>query len=540
MRPIIYMLLLLAAAVCAPDAAASPVEGKLEELDSYLRDDTAYKAAKDRRIAAIKKKLAAARGDAGRYRYSISLYNEYKSYQYDSAYAYAGRAQALARRMGRGSRLLEADDAEIFCLLSAGLYKEAFDKLRGVAPCDASPLRRKEHFALMRDLYYSISDYNKATPYRESYIRMGNACTDSLLAFVKPGSTEWLYATALRRMKENRHAESCAIFRQMLGRKGLDPHTRAIAASCVGWMMSRGRGGRAARDSAMLYLADAAICDIKTSTTETTALRLLAEMLFKGGDVARATRYVEKALADARFYGARQRMIEVGELLPIIETDRYNILKGHNRVLTAATATISALVILLLAAAVSLYRQKKTLLEARNTIRERNQGLERANAMLHEADNIKNEYIGNSFYFNSEFIDKMEKLYAMIDRKIRARQYDDLQYTLKESMLNKERDNMFNVFDSTFLKIFPGFTEQYNSLFPESERRTPPRKNALTSEMRIFALIRLGITESERIAKFLKYSVHTVNTYKTRVKNKSLIENDRFEKAIMQISGPDK
>jgi len=225
----------------------------------------------------------------------------------------------------------------------------------------------------------------------------------------------------------------------------------------------------------------------------------------------------------------------VGEILPIIEANRYEILRSKTNVLIGAVAIISVLVIIILIAFFYLYRQKKILQQARNVIRESNDALQVANAQLQEDNNIKNEYIGNSFYINSEFIDKMEKLYKMIDRKIQTRQYDDLRYSLKESVLIKERDNMFTVFDSTFLKIFPNFVEKYNSLFPENERKMP-EKNSLTSEMRIFALIRLGVSESERIAKFLKYSVHTINTYKTRVKNKSLIENDLFEQEIMKIN----
>jgi DNA-binding NarL/FixJ family response regulator len=94
---------------------------------------------------------------------------------------------------------------------------------------------------------------------------------------------------------------------------------------------------------------------------------------------------------------------------------------------------------------------------------------------------------------------------------------------------------MYEAFDETFLKLFPNFVERYNELFEEAERKLPPKKNALTSEMRIFALIRLGISESERIARFLDYSVHTVNTYKTRIKNRSFVDNEQFEAEIMKI-----
>ena len=127
----------------------------------------------------------------------------------------------------------------------------------------------------------------------------------------------------------------------------------------------------------------------------------------------------------------------------------------------------------------------------------------------------------------------MSQLYKLVDRMLVTRQYDELRRSLKESTLDKERDSMYESFDNTFLKIFPTFVNDYNALFPETEQIFPT--HGLNPEMRIFALIRLGIQEPERIARFLDYSVHTINTYKTRVKNKSWVENERFEAEIMQI-----
>jgi hypothetical protein len=180
-------------------------------------------------------------------------------------------------------------------------------------------------------------------------------------------------------------------------------------------------------------------------------------------------------------------------------------------------------------------RQMRKLQEARRIIEQRNQEMQLANDKLCEANAIKDEYIGRTFYINAEYINKVEKLYKTIDRKIAARQYEDLRSTLKESTLNAERNSMFADFDETFLKLFPDFVRQFNLLFDEKDRRLPKDEKSLTSEMRIFALIRLGITEIERIANFLDYSVYTIKTYKTRVKNKSIVDNDLFEQRIMEI-----
>ena len=251
------------------------------------------------------------------------------------------------------------------------------------------------------------------------------------------------------------------------------------------------------------------------------------------GEVERPSRYVRESFDDANFYNARLRKLEVGAVLPLVEKNHYDSLRRERNLLALAVGLAAAL---LLAAGVAIWfirRQYRRLHEARATIEERNAQLEAANAQLAEANEIKSEYIGNSFYINSEFLDKMAQLYKMVDRMIVTRQYDELRRSLKESTIAKERDEMYESFDHTFLKIFPTFVNDYNALFPETEQRFPAE--GLTPEMRIFALIRLGISETDRIAKFLDYSVHTINTYKTRVKNKSWVENEQFEAEIMKI-----
>ena len=177
----------------------------------------------------------------------------------------------------------------------------------------------------------------------------------------------------------------------------------------------------------------------------------------------------------------------------------------------------------------------EALQKANSSLEEANNRLAEANHRLEEADRIKTMYIGKSFYSNAEYINKVEKLYKLVDRKITARQFEDLRASLKESTLMAERKNMCADFDETFLKLFPDFVKKFNELFAEKDRRLPEDDKSLTSEMRIFALIRLGVNDSERIANFLDYSVHTVNTYKTRVKNRSIVDNDLFEQRIMDI-----
>ena len=159
-----------------------------------------------------------------------------------------------------------------------------------------------------------------------------------------------------------------------------------------------------------------------------------------------------------------------------------------------------------------------------------------ANERLREANKVKNKYIGRTLYDASEHIDTLEHIFNKVNKAVLMHSYSDISKITSVEVLDAERKTMFRNFDSTFLALFPNFVEQYNTLFDEADRRYPHEQGTLTSEMRIFALIRMGIRESERIARYLGYSVHTVNTYKTRAKNRSSVSNDDFEALIIDFS----
>jgi hypothetical protein len=281
--------------------------------------------------------------------------------------------------------------------------------------------------------------------------------------------------------------------------------------------------------------ARSAMYDNESATREITALYLLAERIEKKGEADRAIKYIHLALDDINFYNANQRKLELGEILPRIEQERYNIIRSQWKTMMFATV-VAILFILAVCIGYYLVRKKNRLLtKAEEKDRQHLVALEKANAELVEANKIKTEYIGQSFYANAEAMTKMDKLCKSINRQLLTRQYDKIRETVDGKRLEVERTNMYASFDEAFIGLFPNFIEEYNKLFEEKDRYYPEDGKSLTSDMRIFALIRLGITGSEKIGNFLNYSVHTVNTYKTRIKNSSIVENDKFEQLIRNI-----
>lgn len=517
----------------------------LQRLDEALKASEKYDAIQNQKIKKLHGVAAAAKSSQARFHAYIKLYEAYQSYKYDSASVYADKSHQLALRLNNPDFIVEASCAKVFCLLSAGLYKEAFDEVEAVDISKASsPYKYKYYFVKWR-LLADIADYSRAEPYMAQYIKQSHMLVDTLCQYMRPHSTEYNYILGMQLMKERKSKESEACFLKVLQDKHLSMHDRAISTSCLGWLYKLGGQNEKALD----YWAEAAICDIKSSTKETTALRHVGALLYAKGDVETAIRYVQKAMDDANFYDARQRKIEIGDILPVIQQNRYkDVMKQRNVMILCVVMACALLAVLafgtyLIRKQVKKLRQANKTIEerstrleqAKQTIEERNAKLEQTNAMLSEANKIKTEYIGKSFYASGRYFEKLEKLYKTIDHQLAARQFDSIRRLLSERTLMEERKDMYADFDETFLKLFPDFVEKYNQLFAEKDRKETTDMTTLSSEMRIFALIRLGVNDSERIAHFLNYSVNTINTYKTRVKNKSIVNNDEFEQRIMEI-----
>ena len=505
--------------------------GWLDKLDASLAKHAYYEKQRTDRIESLKEGMAKAKAEGREFAQMYALYNEYKSYRYDSARHYSYACLELANRLHHPQYIAQSQEAIAFSLISAGILSEAHDILQSMDRSALSGKLLEDYFEINSLLWRSMADYIKEEPFYTKYINRSNGYLDSLKQIVPPNSCMWWSVTGTRQLREHEHQKALESLQHVLDGCGDDLHIRAKAMAEMAWahlLLEH-------EDKAIAYFAQSAMADNETATREITALYHLARLVFKEGEHDRASVYVHQALEDVNFYGTRLRKVEINDILPIIEQDRYNSMRGQRNWLFVATGLFIILLVGCLLGFRTIRRKNRKLLEARETIAEQLEQLKHTNLQLQEDDKIKNAYIGRSFYTNAEFIAKLEKLYLAIDRKIAARQYEDLRSMMKLSTLNTERANMYEAFDQTFLKLFPDFVERYNALFEEKDRKLPDNDQSLTSEMRIFALIRLGINDSERIAKFLDYSVHTVNTYKTRIKNRSMVDNEQFERLIMDI-----
>ena len=540
MRQILTGLLLLALFPAWCQNTQDNITTLLRQLNQTIEASPKYDAAKEKTIGQLKGTLTKVKSQdlPGLFDAGLRLYEEYKVFNYDSAFTYARQLRETALQLGDPVRITYARLKLDFCLLSSGMFKETLDSLNKIDIHGAPDSIQAEYYSLMGRYYYDLGDFDNDKYNTPAYTQKGNVYIDSALQFYPCGSFNYSYYKGLREIKSNRPTEALVDFGRLLSRSDLTLHQMAITTSTLSYIyITNGQ-----TDSAITLLIRAAIADIQSSTKETAAIFNLAQLLYKKGDVHNASSFIEVAIRDAIFYGARQRKVQVSAILPLIEGEKMSRVEEQKRILLTWSIIATFLLAVVIVLIITVLRQVLRLKAAQLIITEAhvkeqaiNQRLVETNNKLSEANKIKEEYIGFFFNADSEFFAKVEKFKKALEQKIAYRKWEDLITLVNNTNLKKEKDELLQNFDKVFLRLFPDFIQRFNDLFRPEDKIQLKDNEFLNTDLRIFALIRMGIHENEKIARILEYSVNTINTYKTRIKNKSIVPNEEFEQRIMEI-----
>ncbi|NCD72113.1 DUF6377 domain-containing protein [Mucilaginibacter agri] len=510
----------------------------LNALNNALANKETYVAKKQGRINALNGKLAQTPTTADRYSLYLALYDEYKAFQYDSAYNYAKKAEITATQLKDPKLIASAKMKLGFSLISAGMFKETLETLNSIKLANLTDSSKAEYYFLKARSYFDLSDFDHNNDYGAIYNPLGTKCIDSALRFSKPGTYNYLALNGLRYLRNGNYSEGIKDYTALLKLPNLTAHEFAVSACSLSFIYET----QGKQDESIALLIRAAIADLESATKETVAIYKLADFLYKQGDLNNAFVYIKQAMDDATYYGARHRQVQISSIMPIIEAKRIKTIEEQRRSLFIYSSIITVLVFFVIAFAFIIFRQLKKLRiadniikEANATLQENNKSLENLNKSLSTANKIKNEYIGYYFNVNSIYIEKLESFQKSLDKKLTSKRYEDAHATLKSLNLETEREQLFDTFDKVFLRLFPNFITKFNELFASEEEICVPKGQLLSTEHRIFALIRMGIHDNDRIAKLLGYSVNTIYAYKNRIKNRSLVSNDEFEHRIMEI-----
>ncbi len=532
-----FLILFFSLIFCNFCYCAKNTDSLLRELKSELAKKNRYDNKKEVRIQALK--LSATKIPANQLQelYSIytKLYEEYKVYQFDSAYIYNQKIERISKTQNDKSKYYDSKIKQGFILLSAGMFKECFECLNQIDTKFLTDSVKIEYYSLKSRSYSDLADYNNNinfTPYDNA---LAIKYLDSALKICKSNSYQQLMLSGNKQIIIQELEHPSVYLTNLLTNFPITDHQRAMAATGLSFFYNKPSN----INEKLFWLEVGVINDVRSSTKETLAAFKLGEELFKEGKVNDAYILVEQALDDAQYYGARLRKLKIAAVLPVIAAAKNINTENEKNRLQIYLLSIIAIALLIVAISFIVFIQLKRLKVKEGIIEQKNIQLSKINDQLSEDAHIKEEYIGYFFNNISGYISKLEKLKRNIERKITTKKYDDILITINEINIKKERENLFYTFDHVFLKIFPNFIVEFNSLFKKEDQIWPKDNEVLNTDLRIFALKRLGIDENQSIANILEYSVSTIYVYKMRIKAKALVQGELFDQKIMSIKSID-
>ena len=492
---------------------------EIAQLDCELQKKAYYDQQKHLRIREIEQNVSMSTYDK-----YVLLFEEYQSFNYDTAFSLVNKMIDEAKLLGHPEYQAKAELRRAFIYLSSGLFHESVEVFSKIDPATLSKEDQIYYYTHFARLKYDMADYVQGD-LSYIYIKEGNAMSEKALELIAPSDTVLYWSTsALYKLKMNDYSRAIEQFKLALACTRITEHEKAIAYSSIAHAYTL----QGQTDIAGSYLIQAAISDLRSSTKETIALALVAQRLHQEGDLQHSAYYIRMAMDDAEYYNARHRQLSVGRILPIIEQEQLQTLEHTNHRIAIQSILLYVLLAVLLIMLAILVNRIRAIRKAQSTI-------QTMNDKLLETNRIKEEYIGSSCCSMSDLISRLERYERFVRRKAQEKRTDELVIIPNYIDAHNCRRDFYKQFDQSFLHIFPNFIRDFNALLRDGEELTVKGNELLSTELRIFALIRLGINDNDQISKVLDYSINTVYTYKTRVRNRSDLDNEAFFRAVMNI-----
>ena len=549
MKQLLFLLLML----MMPLLTQGKTDEKklLERIDYMIDNDQHYQDIKEKELKHLKQQALDAEDNKTRLLFLDSIYRAYSAYRYDSAYAYMKRGLELAEKC-KDSYYITLNKINQASVLSVrGFYSKAEGLLQTLNP-ETMPYKLKLYYYFTYAWIYNYwESYAKNSDFAAEFCTKKKHYMDLLLQNFKEDRRNTVYYNYLLGeriyLDEPTSRKSLTLFLKAM--KMSPAKSRIHAMSAYGAARYYKLTGKF--DLYEKYLVEASVSDGLCQLKETVALQKLAYYLFKKDEnnSKLAAKYIQHTMEDAQFFNNQLRMMEISNILPVIATANQQAAeRSRARILTGFITVSAALIIIIILAFVN-NRQKNKLKKNKQEIEEQNRKQIEMNGQLSEMNNqltelnqqlietnIKREtYLRLFIDISAAYIDKLADYRKLVSRKIKANQAADLLKSLNTHKLEEEETQMFyNRFDKAFMELYPGFVTELNKLLlPESQLEVPTT-HTLTTEIRIYALMRLGVTDSQEIATLLHYSTQTIYNYKSGMRAKA-INRDTFESDVNRL-----
>lgn len=528
----------------ASGVASECCDSLLNVLDNEIRQKSQYEASKRGRIDALHRQLNNAVTDKARFDYCRRLFHEYHTFSMDTSIIVARECRAIARRLDNDSIKYLAAMMEAEAQKGIGNYRDALAIMDSI-PKAASHIHRNYYYNRYCSLYMSLYENTYPREDAEPYLRKLKAYRDTLSRCYPEGSWGNIINRAEALKLDGRHAEALAVYNAYETSRADEPIDSAVYFYAIGETY-RLLGDN---DNAIKYLAQSAILDIRNCIKKYMSLQALAFLINEHGDSERAYAYISCSMSDIQFCNARSRIFKITEFMPVIN-DAFmekSAIGARNKMLIIITISLLSTFLIVILFIVRkkarklsmerelLNRKNAELLDMRQRQDDLNRRLSDLNMRLKESNHVKEEYIAYLFNLCSEYIDIMDKQRISLNRKLKAGQVQEAAKELNRSKSSEYLKVFFEKFDAIFLDLFPGFIESFNELLQPEDRIYPHNGELLTPELRIYALVRLGINDSTKIASLLHYSPQTVYNYRLKTRNKAIVPKKEFAARVAKL-----
>lgn len=524
----------------------------LMTLDSLIALRPRFQVEKEQEIKAAKKKLGSLPASSPkRYELNKEIQQLYRGYICDSLIYYIYENIRLSRQLKDHEKTLESEMSLAVYLAKSGMYLEALVLMDSIKRADVNDELLDLYYRAYNLIYRQKAYISKDKVLAERvFAPLAKVYQDSLFAVVDSGSTIYYDVHIQKYMDEKKFTEALKLSENRLAM--LTPGDREYAA--VWYNIGDVKNMMGDMTGFFEAMMNSAIEDMKHCIKDHASLHRIARTLYDWDEVSRAASYIQICMEDVYFYNANLRSLQIAKTLPVV-TQAYEK-KNQSYIMSLRTKVVVIFLLLFFCVGIlivvvvqknKLSRMHRKLQESNDSLNVLSHKLADANTHLNEVNNelvennyIKENYVAHFIRLSSEYIGKNQKFRLEVNKALRKGKVEDaLRMTLYAGTDDEELEEFYANFDEAFLSIFPHFIEEYNKLMAEENRVVltdkQKERKMLTSELRVFALIRLGFNDSATIARMLRYSINTIYNIRSKVKNKAIVSKDSFESLIMKI-----
>ena len=522
-------------------------------IDEAIEHSGDYVAAHEKKISEVRRALSLESKPRAKYERNYQLYELYRPFVSDSAIYFLGQCIALADGLGDASASVKCRSQLAIRCSNIGMYDEALDILDSIRPAGIDSLSLGIYYEAYDNVYSELAYYTRLDHMKSVYQRKADHYRQLMLQTL-PATYETCFLRREQQAQgEGKLDEAMRINDQWL--KTVEPGSHPYAMVALYRYIEYKLQGD--REQMMYWLVESVLADIRNAAMDQGSMWELANELMLNGDIDKASSYIAFTSDCANRYGSRQRNWQIAPLLTHIAKNYKSSSEKTTTQLRLTLVAISLLLLLLLGVLFFLHRRNRQLDTARMALKGKNDELASANSQLaeqteelstlnsqlsslnsqlSESNRVKEEYIGRFMSLCSQYIDKLDNYRKMVNKKMKNKELDELfQISKSTELKEKELEELYENFDTVFLHLFPDFIDDFNALLQPEMRIRPKEENRLTTDIRIFALIRLGFEDSSKIAEFLHYSVNTIYNYRARIKNGALGNREQFEQRVKSL-----